>query len=105
MSPKTLRTKEEWLSIISSWQASGKNAKNWCSEHAIPLNSLYTAYRRLFPSKGRPLTRSCFTEIKQAADPNIGIELNYRGAQVKLNSHFDEASLLRLLNVLERLPC
>jgi hypothetical protein len=105
MSLKVFRTNEEWHSIIASWQASGKNRKSWCEEHNIPPTSFYTAYQRLFPQEqeDQALIRSSFSELETS--PTSGIEFSYRGAHFKLPSQFDDVALLRLLKVLEQLPC
>lgn len=105
MTLKTFRTQQEWHTLIASWKASGKKAKSWCEEHSIHPNSFHTAYRRLFPPQNPLIARTCFTELKQATEPVPDIELTFKGAQLKLSSHFDEVTVLRLLKVLEQLSC
>ena len=44
---KTIKTKEEWISVINECRASGLSARSWCRDHGISPSTFYSNVRRL----------------------------------------------------------
>lgn len=107
---ETLKVKksaaEKWQEVIKQWEASGsKNATTWCREHAVAYES-FILWRSRFKdaAQAKPgTTRASFVELKDQSLLSSGIEIHHRSLALILRKDFDSTTLLRCLQVLEKI--
>jgi hypothetical protein len=95
------RSREEWFGLVQQWEASGKNASQWCRETEIPYESFILWRKRLKGAVSQ--IRSSFVELSEGSVPNSGIEIHFRNLTLSLCKNFDSVALCRCLQVLEKL--
>lgn len=95
MAKSPIELRQTWEERIQKQKASGLTIQHWCRDNQIPLHLFYNWKRRLFP---KTLSRGCFIEIAEAKD--VGITIEMKGISVRLEKHFDAATLKRCLETL-----
>lgn len=95
MRTSSIELRLTWEERIQKQKASGLTIQHWCRDNQIPIYLFYAWKRRLSP---KTLSRGCFIEIAEAKDVGITIEMN--GISIRLEKHFDAATLKRCLETL-----
>jgi hypothetical protein len=85
----------EWETRIRKQMESGLSVDRWCRENQIRPHAFYYWKERLFP---KSLSRSHFSEILRPK--TTGISLECRGVVLRVDPHFDPATLRRCLSIL-----
>ena len=101
------QNREEWLKIINEWQVSNMSALAWCLKQNIPYEKFIYRRRRLtnkVPSAHQH-TVATFVELTNKQPELSGVEIHYQNFSLKLQTNFDSSTLLRCLQVLEKLRC
>lgn len=94
----------EWQKKIKIWQASGKNANEWCKENNIPIQTFYTWKKRLRLQNQANLNEQIFIELKDKSNNNV-ILLEYKEFKIHLSMNFDVVQLKRCLAALKEAIC
>lgn len=97
---RTNRTQEQWLELVEQWQTSTLNAKSWCLENNVSYESFIIWRKRL---KDSSRTSNSFIELKDSSATTAGIEIHHHRIHIILRKDFDPVSLLRCIQVLEKL--
>ena len=97
---RTKRTREQWLELVEQWQTSNLNAKSWCLENEVSYESFIIWRKRLKVSSP---TSNSFIELKDAHSHTSGVEIQHRRINIVLRKDFDPSTLLRCIQVLEKL--
>ena len=99
------KRRNAWKEKIEQWQASGKNASQWCREHEVPYNNFIYWKQRLLPKASPPqvVQKAPFIELVENLSHDSGIEIAVRGFKLSVSKNFDNITLMRCLKVLESL--
>lgn len=101
--PRTIRTKDEWFTLIQEAHRSGMTDAQWCLENGISRNSFNNAIKRLrkcsyaIPSR-RPRDIHDFTAPKQEV-VKVDIVPDVPLPEVKLPAaapHFDNSHMIEI---------
>lgn len=101
--PRTIRTKDEWFTLIQEARRSGMTDAQWCLENGISRNSFNNAIKRLrkcsyaIPSR-RPRDIHDFTAPKQEV-VKVDIVPDVPLPEVKLPAaapHFDNSHMIEI---------
>ena len=113
---RDLARSRRWTEWVTKWQGSGSSQAAFCREHGLNGNTFN--YWKLRVLKQRPSTKRFrrvvkaapvakrgeikFTPVRVVSVPACAYEVSLRsGHTIRIASDFDEASLRRLLGVLE----
>lgn len=102
---KVRRTKEQWQELVLQWETSHLNAKAWCLEHAVAYESFIIWRKRLKGAlhANSDTPKTTFVELSDASTISSGIEIHCRSLSLSLSKDFDSSTLLRCLQVLEKI--
>ena len=90
----------EWRQRIRAFEGSGQRASEFCRRAGVSTTTFYKWRRRLAKERGGGFALD-FVEVERQ-EPSVGVELvTTRGMVVRLQPQFDEATLARVLDVLE----
>jgi hypothetical protein len=89
-----------WKTHIDVWRSSGKNMRQWCQEHNIPL-STFAYWKDKFSCD--TLDKRAFIEIAEAKSTGITIKCN--AFELHIEQSFDELALSRCLKVMRSILC
>ena len=97
---------EKWSAIITDWKSSGLPAAAYCREHSIPRWKFFDWKRRL-ADRDEEEEPAGFVAVEfEAEGSGCGISVCLGGGlQLMLHQGFDEAELLRVIQVLRRSGC
>ena len=103
-----MSTREEfWRGALSGQPASGQSMRRFCREHHLDYHRARYWRRRLEEQANAPLSFAVLQLPKPAAEPepaappsDSGVAVECGGRLVRLNRHFDESVLLRVMAVL-----
>lgn len=93
-----------WQERIDSWLASGISIAKWCKEHQVVYNQ-FLYQKDKFNGKRRKRARaisSQFIELTDVTSKDPGIAIECGDVKICLTSDFDEATLLRCMQVVRR---
>lgn len=99
--PLSEEKKQEWRDKFQKQRESGLTIKRWCLENHLTPQAFYYWRARLFPKPA--LSRSQFTEITHSKD--VGLSIQYKSFQIRLERHFDPLTLKKCLSILKEIPC
>jgi len=94
------KQKTEWKSKIIQQQNSKQSISKWCRENHTNLRKFHYWKSKLLNPK---IDRSDFSELLN--NNSIGISIEYRGAHIHLDKHFDIAILKNCLLILREIKC
>ena len=96
----SLEKQLEWEEKIRQQKLSDLSIGNWCRQNHVNACSFYYWKKRLLaPAQ---LNSSSFTELK---DQNTGITIECNGISLRLDKHFEPATLKACLALLMELKC
>ena len=98
------RSSAEWLELIEEWQESQMSAKAWCFKKTIPHKKFsYWKVRLTNTARSIPQMPASFVELSDTESNLTGIEIHCHNFTLILQKDFDSSTLLRCLQVLEKL--
>lgn len=99
------RSSAEWLELIKEWQPTQMSAKAWCLKQTIPYKKfIYWKMRLTNTARSIPeAPATSFVELSDNQSILTGIEIHFHNFNLTLQKDFDPCSLLRCLQVLEKL--
>ena len=99
------RSSAEWLELIEEWQESQMSAKAWCLKQTIPYKKfIYWKMRLTNAARSIPqVPTASFVELSDTQSNLAGIEIHCHNFSLMLQKDFDSSTLLRCLQVLEKL--
>jgi len=90
----------EWEENICQQKLSGLPIESWCRQNNVTACSFHYWKKRLLnPAQ---MNSSSFTELK---DQNTGITIECNGISLRLDKHFEPATLKACLALLMELKC
>ena len=95
---KIRRSKEEMISYIKEWQASGESKKSFCDRHGIASSVFHYWYNKSKNKNGK--TRSGFVEVKPSLTDSslVSIEIIFpSGAKIVLSQETDTSFIRSLV--------
>ena len=96
---------EKWSVIIADWRSTGLSVAGYCREHSIPRWKFFDWKRRI-ADRDREQEPVGFVAVEFETEGNgCGIRVCLGGLQLMLHQGFDEAELLRAVQVLRRVGC
>lgn len=103
--PKTTPAQEKWREFVRQWETSQMTAKAWCIQHEVSYVSFISWRNRLRSSPQSTSTspKAAFVELKDTSTTPSGIEIHVQNLRLSLNTRFDSATLLRCLQILEKI--
>jgi hypothetical protein len=109
LEPKRRRTRAEVEQLVAEFQRSGTTQKQFCLSHRLALSTLQR-YLHHKPKKRKTPAQGKLVAVEVAGqsrwqEPEVGCGLGLvwaNGRKLEVQRGFDEATLERLLNVLER---
>lgn len=109
LEPRRRRTRTEVEELVAEFHRSGATQKQFCLNHRLALSTLQR-YLHIGPKKGKTLAQSRLVAVEVAhssrlREPEVGCGLALvwaDGSKLEVQRGFDEATLERLLSVLER---
>ena len=109
LEPKRRRTRAEVEQLLAEFHRSGTTQKQFCLSHRLALSTLQR-YLHHEPKKRKAPTQSKLMAVEvahrsrmQQAEVGGGLALVWtNGCKLEVHRGFDEATLARLLDVLER---
>lgn len=105
MESKRQATAEKWSQMVSQWEASGKNASQWCRENNVLYESFIMWRKRLKRSSSSEQNQHPFFIELTDNISKTGVELRLQGFNIALSKDFDPATLLRVLKILDQRRC
>lgn len=99
------RSSAEWLELIEEWQESQMSAKAWCFKQTIPYKK-FIYWKMRLTNTAHPISEApiaSFVELSDNQSILTGIEIHCHNFSLTLQKDFDSCSLLRCLQVLEKL--
>lgn len=102
--PSALQSTTVWQDRIDSWLASGISIAKWCKEHQTVYHQFLYQKNKLSGKKRRrrKATAPHFVELTDVAPADPGITVECGDVQIRLTANFDEATLLRCVQVVRR---
>ena len=102
---KVRRTKEQWQELVLQWETSHMNAKAWCLEHTVAYESFIIWRKRLKGAlqANSDTPKATFVELSDTSATLSGIKIHCRSLSLSLSKDFDSSTLLRCLQVLEKI--
>jgi hypothetical protein len=99
------RSRESWQELIQQWEASQMTAKAWCLQNEVAYDSFIIWRKRLRDALQGTATspKIPVVELVDASATLSGIEMRINGLRLILCKDFDPSTLLRCLQVLEKL--
>ena len=103
--PKTTPAQEKWRELIRQWESSQMSAKAWCLQREVSYVSFISWRSRLrnTPQSTSNSAKVAFVELVNAPPAQSGIEIHVQNHCLHVSTSFDSATLLRCLQVLEKL--
>src|SRR6185369_1412932 len=103
--PRDLRKEQFWRRILRQWQHSGLSVRAFCEQQGLSQPSFYAWRRTLAQRDAQAVTFVPVEVLPQPLSPEseaAGLELILIGGRVlRIGPAFDEATLRRLLALLE----
>jgi transposase-like protein len=106
--PRDPRKEQFWRRLLRLWQRSGLSVRAFCEQHDLAQPSFYAWRRTLAQRDAQAITFVPVEVLPEPLSPEseaAGLELVLVGGRVlRIGPAFDEATLRRLLAVLEEQP-
>ncbi len=102
---KTTPTRDKWQELVRQWEASQMSAKAWCLQHEVSYVSFISWRKRLRSTLQVTANspKASFVELIDRSTGLSGIEIQVQNLRLYVSTSFDSATLLRCLQVLEKL--
>lgn len=97
--------REHWQELVQQWEGSQMTAKAWCLQHEVAYVSFISWRKRLKSTlqATQNLAKATFVELIDTSTAPSGIEIHVQNLRLFLSTCFDSTTLLRCLQVLEKL--
>lgn len=98
-------SRSEWVELVEECQKSQTSIKTWCLERSVPYKQ-FLYWRSRLQNTPKPPPQSPITSFVELSDKHSslsGIEIQCRSINLILRKDFDASSLLRCLQVLEKI--
>lgn len=101
------RTREQWQELVLQWETAQMTAKDWCLQHKVSYESFIIWRKRLksIPRDKMSAPNASFIELLDDPTTPSGVEIHVHSLRLFLSKDFDSSTLLRCLQVLEKLSC
>lgn len=103
----SIKLREDWKIKLEGWRASDLSGMAWCQKNNIRYNVFLYWCKKLknkTTAKNKKLSPPApFIELLETSKNATGIEVEYRGAILRLSKDFDEMTFQRCIRLLRGL--
>ena len=100
---KNAKKAQKWEALIMSWRKSGQSMRKYCMEQKIIFSTFRYWKNKIFSENKIISSLNSFTEIIEKTPLKKEIEIEIKGAVIKVFKDFDETTLKRSLLILRGL--